>query len=127
MSVERARQLRKNMPAPEAKLWNALRELRRVGHHFRRQVSIGQYYADFCCHKKCLIIEVDGDSHFYDSAVPYDAIRDAVLRREGYRVLRVTNGDVMDNLDGVLTLVLSLLDQPPPLIPPHKGEGDDEH
>jgi hypothetical protein len=28
LSIERARQLRKNMPIPEAKLWNALRMLR---------------------------------------------------------------------------------------------------
>ena len=124
MSVERARELRKTMPAPEAKLWNALRELRPLGHHFRRQVQIGPYYADFCSHKRCLIIEVDGDTHFQEAAVTYDAARDAVLRREGYRILRVTNEDVMRNIDGVLTMVLSLLDQPPPLIPPHKGEGD---
>lgn len=64
MSVERARQLRKNMGAPEAKLWNALRELRLLGHHFRRQVPLGRYYADFCCHKARLVIEVDGDTHF---------------------------------------------------------------
>ena len=112
------------MPAPEAKLWNALRELRPLGHHFRRQVQIGPYYADFCSHKRCLIIEVDGDTHFQEAAVAYDAARDAVLRREGYRILRVTSEDVMRNIDGVLTMVLSLLDQPPPLIPPHKGEGD---
>ena len=123
MSVERARQLRKSMSAPEAMLWSALRELRALGHHFRRQVPIGRYYADFCCHKKCLVIEVDGDLHFSDDAVAYDAIRDAFLRREGYRLLRVTNADVMRNLDGVLTVILHMLDQPPPSLPPHKGEG----
>ena len=116
MSVERARQLRKNMPAPEAKLWNALRDLRPLGHHFRRQVSIGPYYADFCCHKKLLIIEVDGDTHFQDHAVAYDIARDAMIRGQGYRILRVTNEDVMRNIDGLLTAILSLLDQPPPLI-----------
>jgi very-short-patch-repair endonuclease len=123
MSVERARALRKVMSAPEAKLWNALRELRPLGHHFRRQVPIGRYYADFCCHRRCLIIEVDGDTHGSQEAIAYDAVRDEFLRQEGYRVLRVTNLDVMRNLDGVITQVLSLLDQPPPSFPPHKGEG----
>ena len=102
------------MNAPEAKLWNALRELRRLGHHFRRQVPMGNYYADFCCHKACLIVEVDGDTHYTEAAIAHDAIRDAFLRREGYRVLRVTNLDVMRNLDGVLTEILRLLDQPLP-------------
>jgi len=123
MSVERARALRKVMSAPEAKLWNALRQLRALGHHFRRQVPIGKYYADFCCHRRCLVVEVDGDTHFSEEAVAYDATRDAFLRREGYRVLRVTNLDVMRNINGVLTEILSLLDQPPPSLPPHKGEG----
>jgi very-short-patch-repair endonuclease len=111
------------MGPPEAKLWNALRQLRALGHHFRRQVPVGRYYADFCCHKRCLIIEVDGDSHGSEQAIAHDAARDAFLRREGYRVLRVTNLDVMRNLDGVTTEILILLDQPPPSLPPHKGEG----
>ena len=123
MSVERARELRKIMGPPEAKLWNALRQLRSLGHHFRRQVPIGRYYADFCCHKQCLIIEVDGDSHGSDQAIAHDATRDAFLGREGYRVLRVTNLDVMRNVDGVMTEILGLLNQPPPSFPPHKGEG----
>lgn len=102
------------MSAPEARLWNALRELRPLGHHFRRHVPIGPYYADFCCHRKNLIIEVDGDSHFQSGAAAYDAARDQMLRREGYRVLRVANHDVMHNLDGVVTAILMALQQSPP-------------
>ena len=123
MSVKRARQLRKSMPVPEARLWNALRHIRPLGHHIRRQVQLGPYYADFCCHKSRLVIEVDGETHFYDAAMARDQVRDAFLRHEGYRVLRVTNTDVMRNIDGVLTLILLMLDEPPPSIPPHKGEG----
>lgn len=114
MSVERARELRKTMNAPEAKLWNALRQLRPLGHHFRRQAPLGRYYANFCCHRARLIVEVDGDTHGSEQAIAHDSIRDAFLRREGYRVLRVTNLDVMRNLDGVVTEILRLLDQPHP-------------
>lgn len=102
------------MNAPEAKLWNALRQLRPLGHHFRRQAPLGRYYADFCCHRAHLIVEVDGDTHGSEQAIAHDSIRDAFLRREGYRVLRVTNLDVMRNLDGVVTEILRLLDQPHP-------------
>jgi very-short-patch-repair endonuclease len=111
MSIERARVLRKNMPAPEAKLWNALRALRPLGHHFRRQVEIGdRYYADFCCHGARLIIEVDGDTHYISGAPERDRIRDAFLSQAGYTVLRVTNLDVMQNLDGVITVILQALE-----------------
>lgn len=123
MGVERARQLRKTMSAPEAKLWNALRELRGHGHHFRRQVPMGRYYADFCCHKARLVVEVDGDLHFSDEAMARDRVRDTFVRGEGYRVLRVTNVAVMGNLEGVMTLVLAALGEPPPSFPPNKGEG----
>jgi very-short-patch-repair endonuclease len=104
MSIERARELRKRMGAPEAKLWNALRSLKPLGLHFRRQVPLGPYYADFACHHPRLVIEVDGDSHAYSE--DYDARRNAFMRDEGYEVLRVTNLDVMENVDGVGEAVL---------------------
>ncbi|MCR6673387.1 endonuclease domain-containing protein [Devosia ginsengisoli] len=123
MGIERARELRKRMPAPEARLWNALRELRALGFHFRRQVPLGRYYADFACHARRLVIEVDGDTHGTDAATHHDAHRDRFIASQGYRIIRIGNDDVMRNLDGVMTAILSALDQPPPSLPPHKGEG----
>ena len=123
MSVERARQLRKTMPAPEARLWNALRLLRPLGHHFRRQVPLGRYYADFCCHKSRLIIEIDGDTHFVDAGMAHDAVRDGFIRGQGYRVLRVNNDDEMAKLDGVMTVIVSALNPPPTLSPSPQGGG----
>lgn len=114
LSVERSRQLRKNMPIPEARLWNALRALRPLGYHFRRQVEIGQrYYVDFCCHNAGLVIEVDGDTHFIGDAPERDRVRDRFLEGEGYRVLRVPNGEVMHNLEGVMRLILGTLTADP--------------
>jgi very-short-patch-repair endonuclease len=114
LGIERARHLRKNMPAPEARLWNALRELRPLGFHFRRQVEFGKrYYLDFCCHSAKLVVEVDGDTHCLGRAPERDARRDAFIQSEGYRVLRVTNLDVMDNIDGVITVILDALGAPP--------------
>ena len=123
LGIERARELRKRMTVPEARLWNALRELRALGLHFRRQVPLGYYYADFACHGRRLVVEVDGDLHGTDAAIKYDLRRDAFMNAEGYRVLRVSNEEVMHNLDGVMTTILAALDQPPPSFPPHKGEG----
>ena len=104
--IARARAMRKRMPPMEAKLWNALRELKPLGYHFRRQVPLGRYFADFACHASRLVIEVDGETHTNPT---YDRARDAFLREEGYRVLRVTNDDVRDHLHAVMTAVLARL------------------
>ena len=83
-------------------MWNALRSLKPLGFHFRRQVPLGRYYADFACHHPRLVIEIDGLSHTSPS---YDAARDAFMTSEGYRVLRIGNDDVLRELDGVMQLV----------------------
>lgn len=111
MGVERARQLRKTMSAPEARLWSALRQLRAFGHHVRRQVPIGPYYADFACHRAKLVIEVDGATHFGGGAEAGDERRTARIAADGYRVVRVLNSDVMDNLDGVIEYLMSVLEE----------------
>ena len=102
MSILRARQLRKQMPRPEAMMWNALRTLGPRGYHFRRQVPLGPYYADFACHHPKLVIEIDGLSH---TSPDYDAKRDAFMRAEGYRVLRVGNDHVLREIEGGMILV----------------------
>ena len=128
MSIELARKLRKAMPPAEARMWNLLRGEPFRSWHFRRQVPIAAYFADFASHLAKLVIEIDGDTHGTVPARRYDAVRDAVLRREGYKVIRVTNRDVMNHLDGVGQIVAQALGAPPtrPLRghPPHKGEGE---
>ncbi|MGV3492122.1 MAG: endonuclease domain-containing protein [Devosia sp.] len=128
MSIERARALRKRMPPMESKLWNALRGLKPLGFHFRRQVPIGPYYVDFASHEHRLAIEVDGESHFADGGQDYDVKRAAFIRGEGYRVFRVTNVDVAGNLEGVLTLIVARAQAPehlatPTLNPSPQGGG----
>ena len=100
------------MSPPEAKLWNALRMEPLDAFHFRRQVSIGPYYADFASHRARVVIEVDGNSHTFDRAIARDARRDAFMRAQGYRVLRFTATDVLRELDGVfLSLIEATQDQ----------------
>jgi very-short-patch-repair endonuclease len=99
-----ARSLRKNPTEAEQRLWWHLRHsLRMPGTHFRRQVRIGPYIADFACHKLKLVIEVDGGQHVADAA--RDARRTAVLDQHGYRVLRFWNNDVLSNIEGVLVQI----------------------
>jgi very-short-patch-repair endonuclease len=59
-----ARKLRRAMTDAEKQLWTHLRDgFAGQGTHFRKQVAIGQYVADFCCLKHRLIVELDGPIH----------------------------------------------------------------
>ena len=97
---ERARELRKNMTLAEKILWEKLRHNRLNGFQFRRQQIINPYIVDFYCHAKTLVVEVDGDIH--DLQKDYDAERSNYLTACGFRMLRVSNDDVKNNLTGVL-------------------------
>ncbi|MGN6487028.1 MAG: endonuclease domain-containing protein [Devosia sp.] len=109
MSVGRARQLRKQMSPAEARMWDYLRTLKAEGFHFRRQVPLGRYYADFACHHAKLVIEIDGDTHFTRAGINHDLERDIFLRGEGYRTIRYTNTEILQNMDGVVIHLLSRL------------------
>ena len=99
--------MRRNPAEPEKHLWRALQNGQLQGHKFRRQAVIGPYIADFLCPQKALVVEVDGATH---EAVA-DKKRDQILADYGFRVLRVSNTDVMNNLDGVLRLIFDTLEQ----------------
>ena len=97
---ERARELRKNMTPAEKILWEKLRHNQLKGLQFRRQQIINPFIVDFYCHAKALVVEVDGDIH--DLQQDYDAERSSYLVARGFRILRVTNDDVKNNLVAVL-------------------------
>ena len=116
-----ARLMRREMTAPEKRLWLQLRAKRLCGAKFRRQNVIGRYIGDFACRTPMLVIEVDGESHACTAEV--DAVRTAYFAARGYRVLRFTNAEVMGNLEGVLSAIASVLDSPSPQPSPLKGRG----
>jgi very-short-patch-repair endonuclease len=105
MTNENARQLRKTATRQERKLWRHLRGLRHEGFHFRRQVPIDGYIVDFVCYHPKVAVEIDGGGHSYASQVHRDALRDAHLTKSGFRVLRIWNSEVDENLEGVLELI----------------------
>jgi lysyl-tRNA synthetase class 2 len=95
-----ARTLRKNQTIAEKTLWLALRDRRFLDLKFRRQHRLGHYIADFCCVEKKLIVEVDGGQHMGNE--PGDAERTGYFQKEGYRVLRFWNNEVLGNGEAVL-------------------------
>ena len=122
-----SRQLRKNQTDAERKMWFILRDLDWPKAHFRRQVKIGQYFADFLSHHFKLIIEVDGSQHFEPDGLARDVVRTAFLGAEGFSVIRFGNNDVLGNPAGVADKVIDVLSSLTPTpTPPHKGEGQEE-
>ncbi len=97
-----ARKLRSNMTSAEIILWSRLRRKQMSGLQFYRQKPIAGYIVDFYCAEAKLVVELDGDSHYQEGAQEYDRIRDEFMRSMGLRILRFTNQDVAQNLDGVL-------------------------
>ena len=99
--VLRARALRREMTLPEGMLWQMLRQ-RPDGLKFRRQHPIGRYVVDFYCPAARLVIEVDGESHSRGDRPERDHQRDAWLKSQGLRVLRIAAGEVFQNLHAVV-------------------------
>jgi very-short-patch-repair endonuclease len=103
MPNEHARQLRRDATDAEQRLWSALRDRRLRGYRFRRQHPIGDFVVDFACTRDRLIVEADSGQHADNDG---DHRRTAWLEREGWRVLRFWNNDVLANKDGVVETIL---------------------
>ena len=101
---ERARNLRANMTAAERKLWRRLRS-KQLRVFFHRQRVVGRYICDFVTLDPPLVVEVDGSQHFQETGQAKDKERDDYLRSLGFEVLRFSNRDVMNNIEGVLTVI----------------------
>lgn len=75
---------------------------KQLGVKFRCQQGIGNYIVDFYCKELKLVVEIDGNSHFLPEEINKDKRRDVFLKTVELDVLRFTNEDVMQNLEGVL-------------------------
>ncbi len=104
----RRKELRQNLTPPEKRLWLYLQGSQ-LGAKFRRQPSVGSYILDFYCPQYRLAIEIDGAFHDSEQSHIYDNERTNFLAKSGITVLRFTNKDVMNNLDGVLSEIKKYL------------------
>jgi very-short-patch-repair endonuclease len=99
-----ARRLRRTQTYSERVLWILLRSRELARFKFRRQHPIGHYFANFACVARKLIVECDGLTHV--GREKYDAMRDAFLQTQGYRVLRFTDDEVQGNPDRAAAKIL---------------------
>ena len=109
--TNRSRVLRSQPVSAEAKLWAKLRDRRLGGVKFVRQVPVGLYFADFLCRERSVIVEVDGGTHGTDAEIAHNVARSSELARSGYRVFRVRNRDVFDNIERVLDALVAFIEE----------------
>jgi very-short-patch-repair endonuclease len=100
-----ARDLRGSQTLPEDILWQYLRSRRLDGLKFRRQHPLVEYVADFYCHEKKLVIELDGAVHDTEVNKDYDEARTNWLADLDVTVIRFRNKDVLHNLESVITAI----------------------
>ncbi|WP_406701442.1 endonuclease domain-containing protein [Sphingomonas caeni] len=94
------------MTLPEVLLWRELRK-RPDGLKFRHQHRAGRYFLDFYCYEVALAVEVDGEIHGRGDQPERNAVRDAWLRLQNVRVLRINASDVLRNMEGVVRYIVA--------------------
>ena len=103
---------RKNPTEAEERVWQSVRNSN-LGFKFRRQHSIGKFIADFICIEKTLVIEIDGPIH--DSQKKEDEERTRIIQDAGFRVIRFSNENVLNNFADVLQKIKIELTSPSPV------------
>ena len=103
--ASQARQLRYSMTRAEVMLWKRLQRKQLLGLRFNRQKPLGPYIADFYCHSAQLVIEVDGGQHYEITGLELDSHRDRFMMAPGLKVLRFSNAEVLNDMEGVLTVI----------------------
>ncbi len=97
-----AKDSRQEPTSAEELLWRNLKNRKLDDLKFRRQHPLHKYIADFYCHEKKLIVEIDGGIHNKSENREYDQTRDQHLIELGYKIMRVTNDDVLKNMSATL-------------------------
>ena len=111
ISLERARQLRKNSTEAERKLWYFLRRKQFSNVKFRRQFPVDGYIVDFISFEAKLIVEADGGDHNVPETIQYDQRRTNQLEKLGYRVLRFWNDEILTDIETVLEIIQKLINE----------------
>lgn len=78
------------------RLWELLRTRGLRALDFKRQHPLGPFVVEFICLEQALVIEIERSR-----SAAHAATRRVLLERLGYRVLRVTENEVFDDLKDV--------------------------
>jgi len=102
-----ARAMRRDATPEEDLLWERLRGRKFHGQRFRRQHALGPFIVDFFCSESRLIVEVDGGIH--ETTVKQDGERADALQALGFKVVRLRNREITDDMDSALAKIRAAL------------------
>ena len=100
MLLKRAAKMKAQMTKAESKMDEYLSKPEYGLPTFYAQHVIYPYIVDFACLDNLLVIELDGGSH--DTSRDSDSVRDAELKKAGFKVLRFSNGEVLIDIESVM-------------------------
>jgi len=109
------RDLRKSQTPGEAIMWKAVRNRQLNGKKFLRQHPIlfemdnrrRFFVADFYCHEKKLVVEIDGQVH--EKQEDYDTLRTYIINALGIQVVRFSNDEIEKNFKLVIERLREVL------------------
>ncbi len=90
-------QLRQSQTEAEKGFRTLIRNKKINGLQFRRQHPLGYYMADFYCHEKRLVIELDGEIHDTNEQAKRDNERTILMNRSNITVIRFRNEEVLND------------------------------
>src|SRR6266496_2228148 len=105
---EYGRDLRQTSTEAAQILWQHLRNRKLNGLKFRRQHPLDKFIADFYCHEKKLVIELDGSIHNEKEIKDYDAVRTYELKEWGINIIRFRNEEVQSNIKDVIEKIVKI-------------------
>lgn len=92
--------------------------------HFRFQQIVLGFIPDFLILKKRLLLEVDGGIHEETEQAEYDAGRDEIFRRAGWRVIHLTNYQVLNQDELCVQIIRGAMDMPRLKMPKNRTRRD---
>lgn len=107
---EYSRDLRNHATLSEILLWQKLKASQFRGYAFNRQKPLGNFIVDFYCKKLQLVIEIDGDSHYFAEAIVKDRRRQLILEEMDLSFLRFSDNDVKKSMPFVLQEIAAFID-----------------
>ena len=105
---EYAKELRKDGTRAEELLWQRIRSKQIAGLKFRRQHPLDKFIADFYCHEKKLVIELDGGVHNNRENKQADEGRTYELHELNITVIRFRNEEVIENIEEVINTIIEI-------------------
>ena len=112
-NIEKCRSLRRKQTDIERALWSILRNRQLQGVKFRRQFPVGKYILDFYSPAHKLGIEADGRQHYEEEGRNRDVIRAEEILKEGIRIIRFSDRDILRNIEGVCEVILHEIEKSP--------------